>query len=894
MSSTLPIEITISSPNCLKGAFSVIKEILAIFPKKCLKRNQKNEGKAFKRYFKAAKAGDLNAQYNLALSAKAGHLNSTFNLGWCYANGEGTTKNSKKGFELYSKVAEGGDLDAQCNLALCYLNGEGTIKNSERAFELYSKAAEAGHLNAQYNLALCYLNGEGTIKNLEKAFELFSKAAKAGHLNSTFNLGWCYANGEGTTKNLKKGFELYSNAAEGGDLDAQCNLALCYLNGEGTTENSEKAFELYSKAAETGHLNAQYNLALCYDNGRGTTKNSKNAFELYSKAAERGDLNAQCNLALCYLNGEGTTKNLEKAFKLFSEAAEAGRLVGRVGVRAYQLETVEDLGKGENLRSQTSIGTYYRNGIVKNLEETFQFYSRAAEAGNQNAQYNLGWCYQNGWGTTKNLKKAFELYLKAAEANNLCYRSDFSDLHVHDLTLEEQENLEYTILQFQKRGFKYLDYLKGEFLDFEAFFDQLSDEFKCLKCGNLGTIISGSPICPFCDTDKRDNIRLPKCLECDGTLKNPLWCKSCEYLRFLKSCGTWNSGNDNIDQYIDHTQKISESCGGFLEWISPDEITFLDRVGTGGFGIVKEGRWERGRILFWDKKNQKYERTGVTKVALKCLKGNQNMECINSDEFLAHLTSASCKYILECYGITKDVTNNEFVMVLPFAEHGDLKAFLKSNKDILTWDMFLRILFQIAGGLRFIHESKLVHGDLHPGNILVLKTNPLKVVISDLGLCRPADDAPQSGNIYGVLEYLAPEIFEEGSHTKYSDIYSFAIISCEIISGERAFNNTDPINVVHDVIKGKRPTIKKHTPQCIQEIIEKNWHCDPQYRNTAEQLQQRVIAAHDNCNLNELVYEKRFYSEEIKDAQHDETRYKSQHISNFTCSMSGETFNYHI
>ncbi|KAG9301789.1 hypothetical protein G9A89_003336 [Geosiphon pyriformis] len=262
-------------------------------------------------------------------------------------------------------------------------------------------------------------------------------------------------------------------------------------------------------------------------------------------------------------------------------------------------------------------------------------------------------------------------------------------------------------------------------------------------------------------------------------------------------------------------------------------------------------------------------------------------------EFIAHLTSATCKYILECYGITKDVKTDEYIMVLPFAEHGDLRAFLK-NETTLTWEMFLHILFQIASGLRFIHESELVHGDLHPGNILVLKTNPLKVVISDLGLCRPADYSPWSSNIYGILEYLASEICKGAPHTKYSDIYSFAIISCKIISGERPLNNTNPIHVLLDVIKGKRPTIKKHTPQCIQEMIEKNWHCDPQYRSTAEKLQQIVIAARDSCNLNELVREKRLNSEEIKGAQHDATRYKSQLISNFTCSMSGKTFIYHI
>ncbi|KAG9295638.1 hypothetical protein G9A89_005508 [Geosiphon pyriformis] len=217
------------------------------------------------------------------------------------------------------------------------------------------------------------------------------------------------------------------------------------------------------------------------------------------------------------------------------------------------------------------------------------------------------------------------------------------------------------------------------------------------------------------------------------------------------------------------------------------------------------------------------------------------------------LRFATCKYILECYGITKDITTDEYVMVLPFAEHGDLRTFLKLNKDILTWDTFLRILFQISSGLRFIHESELVHGDLHPGNILVLKTNPLKVVISDLGLCRPADYVPQSGKIYGVLEYLAPEICKGSYHTKYSDIYSFAIISCEIISGERPLNNTHPIHVRFDVIDGKRPIIKQHTPQCIREMIEKNWQYDPYRRDNAEQLQQSVIAARDHCNLNQPI-----------------------------------------
>ncbi|KAG9289321.1 hypothetical protein G9A89_007882 [Geosiphon pyriformis] len=365
--------------------------------------------------------------------------------------------------------------------------------------------------------------------------------------------------------------------------------------------------------------------------------------------------------------------------------------------------------------------------------------------------------------------------------------------------------------------------------------------------------------------DDTFKVGLPKCLECYSALKDPVWCKSCESSRFLKIWGTWNSGNDNIDQYILYTQLSSENWRGCLEWISPDEIICLDQVGAGGFGIVKEGRWENGRILLWDNKIQKYERTGVTKVALKYLKDSQNIKYINSHEFIAHHQSATCKYILECYGITKDITTDEYVMVLPFVEHGDLRAFLK-NETTLTWEMFLRILFQISSGLRFIHESELLQGDLHPGNILVLKTNPVKVVISDLGLCRPADYVLQCNDIFGVVEYLAPEVCNLSPHTRHSDIYSCAIISWEIISGKRPWND---------------------------EMIEKNWDDKSHCRDSAEELQQRVIDARYNCNLNESVWEKKLNSKEIQSAIYDTTRYKSQSISKPTFSTNGKLFIYY-
>ncbi|KAG9288686.1 hypothetical protein G9A89_004305 [Geosiphon pyriformis] len=652
-------------------------------------------------------------------------------------------------------------------------------KNCEKAFKRYLKEAETGNSSAQVNLGLCYENGEGKTKNLEKAFELYSKAAEAGNTIAQYDLGW------NNKRFLEKAFELYLTAAEAGDPNPQSNLGWCYQKGLGTTINLEKAFEFYSKAAKAGNTSAQYNLGLCYQNESGTTKNLEKAFEFYLKAAEAGDSLAQNNIGWFYQNGLGTTKDQEKAFEHYSKAAEAGNTIAKYNLEVYYYSG--------NLSLQKIFRTYQRNGwkTMEDLEKLFELYLKTVEEGNITGQYNLGWCYQNGWGTTKNLKKAFELYLKTTEANNSSYQSNFYDLKACELFLDNQSDLEH----------------------FEAFFEQLSDEFKCLKCGNFGIIINGFAICPFCDTneiDKNFESGLPKCLECYRTLKI--------HFGVNISRGTWDSGNDDINQYIAYTQKISESCRGCLEWISPDEIKFLDK-------------------------------------------------------FIAHLKTASCKYILECYGITKDVTTDEFIMVLPFAEHGDLKAFLKMNENTLTWELFLCILFQIACGLRFIHESGLVHGDLHPGNILVLKSNPLKIVIADLGFCRHANSSNPE-EIFGVIQYLAPEICNSSGHTTYSNIYSFSIISWEIISGETPWNNIKDLKRLRfEVFKGKRPTInEKHTPQYIKEMIRKNWHQDPYCRDTAKELQQKITAPHDNCNFNELVTRK-------KGVNYDIISYRSQSIS---------------
>src|SRR6266542_552469 len=113
---------------------------------------------------------------------------------------------------------------------------------------------------------------------------------------------------------------------------------------------------------------------------------------------------------------------------------------------------------------------------------------------------------------------------------------------------------------------------------------------------------------------------------------------------------------------------------------------------------------------------------------------------------------------------------------------GNLRDYLDKDFGKLSWDTKFDNLQHIAFGLNKIHRNKLIHQDLHIGNILMFSNNI--TIITDMGLCKPADynKIEDTNKIYGVLPYIAPEILRGQDYTKAADVYSFGIIMYEVIS----------------------------------------------------------------------------------------------------------------
>ncbi|RHZ64103.1 hypothetical protein Glove_326g80 [Diversispora epigaea] len=229
-----------------------------------------------------------------------------------------------------------------------------------------------------------------------------------------------------------------------------------------------------------------------------------------------------------------------------------------------------------------------------------------------------------------------------------------------------------------------------------------------------------------------------------------------------------------------------------------------------GFGVVNSAIWIKGE-------------ENEIKVALKNRHNSKDMTDDFLKEVISHGITSSNDFIIQCYGIIKDPDTNNNIMVMEFAEDGSLHQDLLINFDKIAWQTKLERLYCIATGLEQIHNNNMIHRDLHSGNILMGVNGILgSIRIADLGLCRNIDAS--TNYVYGVIPYVAPEIFEDSSYSQASDIYSFGILMWEFTSGHRPFfNRPHNSKLMHNIRDRLRPEIIDDTPEVFINLMKKCW-----------------------------------------------------------------------
>ena len=117
----------------------------------------------------------------------------------------------------------------------------------------------------------------------------------------------------------------------------------------------------------------------------------------------------------------------------------------------------------------------------------------------------------------------------------------------------------------------------------------------------------------------------------------------------------------------------------------------------------------------------------------------------------------------------------EFMMIMQFADQGNLRHVLSSNFNNILWKNKINLLWNLAMDLKNLHKLGYSHKDFHSGNILKESEKDYSF-ISDFGLSGPPNEQKSDDKICGVLPYIAPEVLNGEPYTLSSDIYSFGSV----------------------------------------------------------------------------------------------------------------------
>jgi TPR repeat protein/serine/threonine protein kinase len=200
-------------------------------------------------------------------------------------------------------------------------------------------------------------------------------------------------------------FEIWLRAAQQDQPVGYYFVGRCYSLGVGLPQNDRRAFESYRSAAAEGLAWGQYELARALETGTGTAGNVEEALVWYERAnkqsypaagAKVAELGYQ--LGEAYYRGEGKKQSFQRAADFYRKAAELGNRDSQY-VLGYLL--VENK-TGANDRAQ---------GV--------NWYRKAEAYGHLDARNSLALCYKKGVGIAKDEAKAVQLFRDAANAGHV-------------------------------------------------------------------------------------------------------------------------------------------------------------------------------------------------------------------------------------------------------------------------------------------------------------------------------------------------------------------------------------------------------------------------------------------------------------------------------------------
>lgn len=193
--------------------------------------------------------------------------------------------------------------------------------------------------------------------------------------------------------------------------------------------------------------------------------------------------------------------------------------------------------------------------------------------------------------------------------------------------------------------------------------------------------------------------------------------------------------------------------------------------------------------------------------------------------------------IVQVYDVS--TTDNANYMVMELIDGISLKQYMEI-KGVLNWKETLHFAMQIAKALEHAHSRGIVHRDIKPHNVMVLKNGSVKVM--DFGIAHVMSKSNTlTKEALGSVHYISPEQAKGGRVDNRSDLYSLSVVMYEMMTGRPPYDGESPVAVAIQHINGgaQMPSVfNPNIPGGMEQIIMKGMALDPndRYLSATEML----------------------------------------------------------
>ena len=190
---------------------------------------------------------------------------------------------------------------------------------------------------------------------------------------------------------------------------------------------------------------------------------------------------------------------------------------------------------------------------------------------------------------------------------------------------------------------------------------------------------------------------------------------------------------------------------------------------------------------------------------------------------LAHPSIVAVYDVGEDYDLT--------YMAMEYLEGESLQKYCRKG-FLLPLRKVLYVVSEVALALDYAHRQGVIHRDVKPANIMVLKDG--KVKVTDFGIAKAVSSSQtKSGIVLGTPNYMSPEQINGHEIDGRSDIFSLGVVFFELLTGVLPFHGKNLTNLFYQITQVKHPSpreINAKVPNPVEQIVDKALSKNPEQR----------------------------------------------------------------